>query len=169
MSKKIFLPTVVIGGTLFALFSLFLVTQGSKVLEVKVENQKIFDGKVKDVISPSIGALFCIGLSVNTAAVFGWGQSLRKNSKMEQQISHLQNLISQKELEIEDLRLSPSNLKHAQLDFFLEDGQKQEILEDMSSLVEQEETETLNREKIETAARNNFVVLNPTSPIPTPQ
>ena len=169
MSKKIFLPTVVIGGTLFTLFSLFLATQGSKVLEVEVENQKIFDGKVKDIISPSIGALFCIGLSVNTAAVFGWGQSLRKNSQMEQQISNLQHLISQKELEIEDLRLSPSNLKHAQLDFFLEDAQKQEILEDMSPLVEREETETLNREEIETVARNNFVVLNATSPIPTPQ
>ena len=161
MSKKIFLPTVVIGGTLFAFFCLFLVTQGSKNIEIEVENQKFFDGKLKDVISPSIGALFCMGLGVSTGGVLGWGQSLRKNFKMEQQISNLQQLISQKESEIEDLRFSGPNLKRAQLDLFLEDAQKQDTLEDTSPLIDQEE--------LETVTNNNFVVLNTTSTMPAAQ
>ena len=161
MSKKILLPTVIIGGTLFACFSLFLGTQGSKALEIEVENQQVFEGKLKDVISPSIGALFSIGLGASTAAVLGWGQSLRKNSKMEQQISNLQKLISQKELEIEDLRLSPSNLKRARLDLFLEDTQKHDISKETSTLIDQEQ--------LETVTRNNFVVLNATSTMPTAQ
>lgn len=164
MSKKIFLSTLVMGGTLFAFFSLFLATQGSKGLEIEVENQQVFEGKLKDAISPSVGALFSIGLGISTAAVLGWGKSLRQNSKMEQKISNLQKLVSQKELEIEDLRLSPSNLKRTQLDLFLESTQTKDVLERTSPVAD-----LVEREEIEAVTKNNFIVLNTTSVIPTPQ
>ncbi len=165
MSKKILLSTLVMGSTLFAVFSLFLATQGSKGLEIEVENQQIFEGQLKDAIPPSVGALFSLGLGISTASVLGWGKSLSQNSKMEQQILNLQKLVSQKELEIEDLRLSPSNLKRTQLDLFLEDTQQQqEILEDTSPFVEE-----VDLEELETVTNNNFVVLNATSIMPTVQ
>lgn len=61
MLKKILLPTVVISGTLLAGFGALLFTQGSKPVQVQFENRQVFDGRLRDIISPQLGALLTIG------------------------------------------------------------------------------------------------------------
>lgn len=105
MLKKVLVSTVVISSTIFASFLLLLAMQGSKPIKIQVENQEIFYGELRDIVSPSVGAAFSLGLGLASAVVVGWQQSIRQSSELEKQLSNLQKRISEKESEIEVLKL----------------------------------------------------------------
>jgi hypothetical protein len=124
MLKKILMPTVLVSGTLFACLVVLLTTQGSKSVEVQVDNRNMFYGQLKDVISPPVAAFLTalsLGAGVTTALALGWGQSVRETSELEKQMTNLRKLISEKESQIEELKVSPSNLVRSQLTWFLEE------------------------------------------------
>jgi hypothetical protein len=144
MLKKILMPTAVVSGTLFTCLVLLLITQGSKSVEIQVDNQHMFDGRLKDVISPPLAGFLTVlslGAGVTTALALGWGQSVRQASELENQMTNLQKVISEKESQIEELKVLPSNLVRSQLTWFLEEeGEIQRYASAiMSNPVRQEE------------------------------
>lgn len=125
MLKKILLPTVVISGTLFASFMLLLALQGSKPVKIQTENEEIFYGEIKDIVSPGVGAAFSFVLGLSGAVVWGWQNSLHQSSKLQNQLSNLQKQISEKDSQIQALKLSLSNPTLSQLKWFLEDDESE--------------------------------------------
>ncbi|MEC4885970.1 MAG: hypothetical protein SAL70_32345 [Scytonema sp. PMC 1070.18] len=121
MLKKIFLPTLVISSALFGAFLFLLAIQGSKPVKIQVESQEVFYGELKDIVSPATGATLSLGLGLAGALVVGLQQSVRQSSELEKQLSDLQNVISEKESQLEALKLSPYNPTLAQLTWFLEE------------------------------------------------
>jgi hypothetical protein len=120
MLKKIIVPTVVISGTVLACFSTLLVLQGSKPVEIQMDNRQVFYGELRDVFTPPIAGLASIAIAVTTAMVIGCQQSMKKASDLQEKISALQRQISDKESEIETLKLAPESPVLAKLDWFLE-------------------------------------------------
>jgi hypothetical protein len=120
MLKKIIVPTVIISGTVLACFSAFLVLQGSKPVEIQMDNRQVFYGELKDVFTPPVAGLTSIAIALTTAVVIGCQQSMKKSSDLQQRISALQQQISDKESEIETLKLAPDSPVLAKLDWFLE-------------------------------------------------
>ncbi|AFZ00057.1 hypothetical protein [Calothrix sp. PCC 6303] len=120
MLRKIIVPTVVISGTVLACFSALLVLQGSKPVEIQMDNRQVFYGELKDVFTPPVAGLVSIAIAVTTATVIGCQQSLKESSGLQQRISALEQQISDRESEIEALKLAPESPVLAKLDWFLE-------------------------------------------------
>ncbi|AKG21968.1 hypothetical protein [Calothrix sp. 336/3] len=123
MLKKILLPTVVISGAVFIILATLLALQGAKRVEVQVENQQVFYGDLKDIITPPVGALLSLGVGLTSAVLVAWKQSAQKSSELENQASHLRQLISEKEAMIEELKSSPTSARMAQLNWFLNEAE----------------------------------------------
>jgi hypothetical protein len=120
MLKKILLPTVVISGTLLAGFGALLVTQGNKPVQIQLENRPVFDGQFKDILSPQIGALLTIGVTLTTASLLAWRASAEESSQLEKRISQLKTEISYKDAQISELKVAPSSPMLSSLNWFLE-------------------------------------------------
>jgi hypothetical protein len=119
MLKKILLPTLVISGTLVTGFTALLFTQGSKPVQIQLENRPIFDGQFKDIVSPQLGALFTIGVTLTTAAALAWRESFKESSQLEQRISQLKTEISYRDAQISELKVAPSSPMLSSLSSFL--------------------------------------------------
>jgi hypothetical protein len=120
MLKKILLPTVVISGTLVASFGALLFTQGSKPVQIQLENRQVFDGQFKDIFTPQLGALLTIGITATTALVLAWRQSAKESSKLSKRLTRLQTEISYKDAQINELKVAPTSPMLSSLDWFLE-------------------------------------------------
>jgi hypothetical protein len=122
MLKKVVVPTLVISGAVFAAFLMLLATKGSEPVEIQVDNQQVFYGDLKDIVTPGVGAVFSLGVGVTGALVIAWGQSKRKTTELENRLSNLQSRITQQNSEIQALKLSPANPGLTQLRWFLDDS-----------------------------------------------
>jgi hypothetical protein len=125
MLKKLLLPTIVISGTLLAGFGVLLATQGSKPIEIQLDNQQVFYGQLRDVISPPVGALISIGIGLGTASLIGWQQTKKRTVALQMQVSQLQSQISDRDSQIQELKVAPSSLVLSKLDWFLEQEAEQ--------------------------------------------
>ncbi len=104
MFKKIVLPTVAISGIIFAGFATFLAQYGSERIEVRVDNQNVFYGEVKDIVSPQMGVVLGLTLGVASIAVIGYSKSASKVELLEKQLLSIKKAISNKDAQIEELR-----------------------------------------------------------------
>lgn len=104
MFKKVVLPTVAISGMIFAGFATFLAQYGSERIEVRVDNQNLFYGEVRDIVSPQIGVALGLTLGVASVAVIGYSKSATKVELLEKQLSSIKKAISDKDAQIEELR-----------------------------------------------------------------
>jgi hypothetical protein len=136
MLKKILIPTVVISGTVLACFTALLVSQGSKPVEIQMDNRQVFYGRFKDVFTPPVAGLTSIAVAVTTAMVIGCQQSMKRSSDLQRKVSTLQQQILDKESEIETLKLAPESPVLAKLNWFLEN-------DDNRFYPQQVETDTL--------------------------
>jgi hypothetical protein len=136
MLKKILIPTVVISGTVLACFTALLVSQGSKPVEIQMDNRQVFYGRFKDVFTPPVAGFTTIAVAVTTAMVIGCQQSMKKSSDLQRKVSALQQQILDKESEIETLKLAPESPVLAKLNWFLEN-------DDNKFYPQQVETDTL--------------------------
>ena len=123
MFKKILLPSLLISSTLFGCYWMFLATQGQKSVDIKLGYDRVVYSSLRDVFSPTMGALFSVGLGVASGVVIGWRQSVRNSKELGNRLSNLQKLIAEKESEIEAVKLSPLNSGLSQLSWFLEEEQ----------------------------------------------
>ncbi len=104
MFKKVVLPTVAISGMIFAGFATFLAQYGSERIQVRVDNQNLFYGEVKDIVSPQMGVALGLTLGVASVAVIGYSKSVSKVELLEKQLSSIKKAISDKDAQIEELR-----------------------------------------------------------------
>ncbi len=120
MLKKILLPTVVISGTLLASFGILLATQGSKPIEVQLESKQVFYGELRDVVSPPVGALVTVGVALGVASILGWQQSTKRSAELEQKVLQMQSQISNKDAQIQELKVAPLSPMLSKLEWFLD-------------------------------------------------
>jgi hypothetical protein len=84
----------------------------------KVPNQCKFN--FKDIISPQLGALLTVGVTVTTASLLAWSQRAKESSKLEKRVSELKTEISNKDAQISELKVAPSSPMLSSLSWFLE-------------------------------------------------
>ncbi len=118
MFKKVLLPTVAISFTLLGLFLVFLGLQGSKPIQIEVEKEEFFNGKVADLLPLPLVTLISLGVGVSSGVVIGWKDAVSKSSDLEKKISNLNVLIAEKDSQISEFKLSPWNIN--QLNSFLD-------------------------------------------------
>lgn len=122
MFKKFVLPPVLLSAGIFATLTLPLALLGSKPVEIQLQEEPVFHGKLRDVATPYLGlaSLLSLGAGVASVAVTGWQQSSRKSAQVEQQLSGLQKHLKEKEELLEEFKLSESHLESFGLNSFLE-------------------------------------------------
>jgi hypothetical protein len=128
MLKKLLLPTVIISGTLLVSFGLILGTQGSKPIEIQFDNQQVFYGELRDIISPPVGALISIGVGLTTVSLLGWQQTRKKTQALQMQVSQLQKQILDRDSQIQELKIASPSSVLSKLDWFLEQESQAPIL-----------------------------------------
>ena len=101
MFKKMVLPTILVSGVIFAGFFTLLAEYGSGKIEIEVDNQEFFNGEVRDVLSPGMGAALILTLGVAGILVTGYAKSLDRKEKLEKQLLSTQKAISQKDFQIQ--------------------------------------------------------------------
>ncbi|MEM7555708.1 MAG: hypothetical protein AAF378_16725 [Cyanobacteria bacterium P01_A01_bin.84] len=173
ISKKVLLPTLAIGSVVFATCSLILFTQGNKTLQVRLDKQDILNSRIKDTVSPFVGVIFSLGVGLGSAAVVGWGQSLRKTSELHKSILNLQDLISEKESQIQEMKMSPSQINRSQLNWFLEEEENKIYTSQNSSSEStyplEDALDSVKLKEAGTKKDRNFIVLDSTSAFPSAQ
>lgn len=121
--KKLVLPATLLAGTVFSLLTVPLAVFGSEPIDIHLNQEPIFSGKVKDFAAPYVGGvgILSVGLGVTGIAIAGWKQSSRKSGQVETKYSTLQQKLAEKELQLETAMLSGNRLEASGLDFFLQD------------------------------------------------
>ncbi len=104
MFKKVVLPTVAISAIIFAGFAMFLAQYGSERIEVRVDNQHLLYGEVRDIVSPGIGVALGLTLGVAGVAVIGYSKSANQVELLEKQLLSIEKAISDKDAQIKKLR-----------------------------------------------------------------
>ena len=104
MFKKIVLPTFAISGMIFAGFAMLLAQYSSEPIEIKFDNQSLFYGEVRDIVSPGMGVAFALVLGVGGISVIGYSESTAKLKKLEKQLSFIQETVLDKDVRIAELR-----------------------------------------------------------------
>ncbi len=104
MFKKVVLPTVAISGMIFVGFAALLAEYGSERIEIQVDNQNVFYGSMRDIVSPQMGVALGLTLGVASVAVIGYSKSASQVELLEKQLSSIKKAISDKDAQIEELR-----------------------------------------------------------------
>ncbi len=120
---RIFLPSVVVSVAVFSAMSLPLAAIGSEQIVIKLHEDPVFQGKVRDVASPylALATLLSAVAGIATASTLGWRQSSRQSDEYEQQVSTLQQHLKEKEQILKEIKLSQPRLQAFGLGAFLED------------------------------------------------
>lgn len=116
------LPATIVTCTAFSLLTLPLAVFGSQSLQIEVQKEHAFSGKVKDIAAPYLAIAGCIsvGAGVASLAVAEWRKTSRKSARIEDQLSELEQELKHKTTQIEELQLTESYLDAAGLSAFLE-------------------------------------------------
>lgn len=119
--KGSILPSVLLSCTVFSCLTLPLVALGSQPIQIEVQKEQIFVGKLKDIAPPYLGVagLISLGAGAISLSIAGWRQSSRKSSQFEGQLSALEQQIKGKDAVIEELKLSTPHLAASGLDAFI--------------------------------------------------
>lgn len=121
--KNIVLPAALLAGAVFSSLTLPLAQFGSEPVEIQMNQEPLFDGKLKDVAAPYVGlaALLSLGTGVASIAISGWRLSSRKSEQIQGELSSLQQQLQEKDARLEAVLLSTPKLEESGLSFFLHD------------------------------------------------
>ncbi|HEY9748320.1 MAG TPA: hypothetical protein V6C63_06570 [Allocoleopsis sp.] len=127
--KSFLLPAILLSSTVFSSLTLPLAVFGSQPLDIRIQQEPVFSGQLKDVAAPYLGfaAALSIGAGVASVAVTGWRQSSRKSAQVEEQLSSLKEHLQVKETQLEELKLSEVRLAATGLSEFLHDKPAQAV------------------------------------------
>lgn len=121
--QKFVLTPVFLSVGVFATLTLPLALFGNKPVTIQLQEEPVFQGKLRDVSTPYLGlaSLISLGVGVASVALTGWRRSTRKSSEVEAQLSTLAQSIQEKEAQLEALKLSESRLAASGLKAFLDE------------------------------------------------
>ena len=121
--KKLVLTPVIVSAAVFATLSLPLAFYGKEPVNIKLSEEPIFTGKLRDIAAPYLGlaGLLSLGAGCASVAITGWRNSTRKSSQVEAQLSNLAQNLREKEAQLEALKLSEFQLEAAGLSAFLDE------------------------------------------------
>ncbi|MGB3239112.1 MAG: hypothetical protein WBB29_12505 [Geitlerinemataceae cyanobacterium] len=122
--KKYILPAFLLPTAVFAATTLPLAALSTQQVAVKIQEEAVFNGQLRDIATPYLAAATAVSVTVGIAgvAITGWKQSKSKSSELEAQLEEQKNALQKKEAQIEELKLSPSVLESWGLDSFLEES-----------------------------------------------
>ncbi|WP_088243440.1 hypothetical protein [Calothrix rhizosoleniae] len=121
--KKFFIPPVFASLAAFSAMTVPLGLLGDKLIEIKLEQEPFFHGRLREgAIGYVIGATaISLGAGISMLAMSGWRNSSRKSLAAEQKLSNLEKHLQEKEDLIRELKLSESRLQISGLRGFLDD------------------------------------------------
>ena len=105
-----------ISATVFAALTLPVGWFGAQPLSIKVQEEQLFYGHVRDAATPylTLATVISLGAGMASVAIAGWQQSAQHSSQLQSQLSDLAQQIQKKEELLEKLRLSESQQDVAQ-------------------------------------------------------
>ncbi|NEQ81587.1 MAG: hypothetical protein F6K26_15415 [Moorea sp. SIO2I5] len=109
LQKFVFRPAL-ISATVFAALTLPVGWFGAKPISIKVQEEQILYGNVRDAATPylTLATVISLGAGMASVAIAGWQQSAQQSSQLQSQLSDLAQQIQKKEELLEKLRLSES-------------------------------------------------------------
>lgn len=121
--RKFVLPPVIAAAAVFSAMSCPLAVLGDKPINIRFEDEPVFDGKLRDVAPPYVVVVTVVslGAGIAAAAMCGWQSSSRKSVKFEQQLFTLEKNLEEKDNLLKELKLSESRLQVSGLNNFLDD------------------------------------------------
>jgi hypothetical protein len=120
---KFFLPPVIASAAVFSVMTIPIALLGSEQVVIKIQEEPIFHGKLRDVATPYVvlATAISLGAGISAIAISGWRHSSRKSTEIQQQLSSLEQHLQQKEELLKELKLSDSRLQVSGLSAFLDD------------------------------------------------
>lgn len=120
--KDALAPTLLVAGAVFAAFATPLVFVGERQVTIRMDRDVVYDGLIRDVSLPYIAfsLVVSMGAGLTTMTVAGWNSSTKRNITLENERESLRAEIHEKEVQIDELKLSSANLAAAGLDAFLD-------------------------------------------------
>ena len=121
--QKFFLPPVIVSAAVFSVMTVPLALLGSQQMVIKIEEEPVFFGKLRDIATPYVvfATALSLGAGVSMAAFAGWRRSARQSTQYQEQLSQLEENLQQKEELLKEFKLSESRLQIAGLGGFLDD------------------------------------------------
>ncbi|NEQ08875.1 MAG: hypothetical protein F6K37_23905 [Moorea sp. SIO4E2] len=109
LQKFVFRPAL-ISATVFAGLTLPVGWFGAQPLSIKVQEEQLFYGHVRDAATPylTLATVISLGAGMASVAIAGWQQSAQQSSQLQSQLSDLAQQSQKKEELLEKLRLSES-------------------------------------------------------------
>jgi hypothetical protein len=119
--KQFLLTPVLISSSIFFTATLPLMVFGNQPIQVQLQEEPIFSGKVKDFATPYLvlAALVSVSAGISAIALAGWRQSYCQSLQIQEQFSDFQRELAAQDVQLTELKLSESRLKAAGLDVFL--------------------------------------------------
>lgn len=120
---KFVLPPVIASAAVFSAMSFPLAVLGDKPINIRFEEEPVYDGRIRDIAPPYVVAItaLSLGTGVAIAALGGWRTASRRSSEIEQQLTSLEEHLLEKEKMLKELKLSESRLQVSGLSNFLDD------------------------------------------------
>ncbi|MEM7578726.1 MAG: hypothetical protein AAF316_02555 [Cyanobacteria bacterium P01_A01_bin.80] len=121
--QKFILPPLMTSGAIFAALTFPLATMGNNQINIKLQEEQFFHGKVRDIATPYVIAatLISLGAGISVAGFNGWRRSTSKSNSYEKEVSSLEENLREKESLLRELKLSESRMQIAGLEVFLEE------------------------------------------------
>ena len=138
--KNLVLVPFLISSAVFSTLTLPLALLGSKPVVIRLQEEPVFDGRVRDIAAPYLGlsGLLSLGAGIASVAVTGWKRSSLKSAQFEQQLLGVQQQLKEKEALLEELKLSESRLETSGLHIFLdaEEAESKDAANRRTSVIE---------------------------------
>jgi hypothetical protein len=124
--SKFVIPPVMASAVVFAAMTIPLVKIGDNQVNIKIQEEPFFSGKVRDIATPYVvlATVLSLGAGVSATAACGWQLSSRKSTELEQEISILQKNLQEKEELLKEFKLSESRLQISGLNTFLDHNEE---------------------------------------------
>ncbi len=125
--KRSVLTSTLLSCAVFSCLTAPLAVFGSNLINIQLQRENIFAGRLKDVATPYLGfaGLVSLGAGAVSFSLAEWRRSARKSNQVETQLNELKNELKEKASQIDDLLLSDAYLSNNGFQSFLQSNLKQ--------------------------------------------
>ena len=120
--KSSLLRSVLLSSVIFSGLTVPLAALGSNSVNIEVQKENIFVGKLKDVATPYLGfaGFISIGVGAVSISIAEWRRASRQSNQVESHLLELKKELKEKSERIDELCLSEHHLSATGLHSFLE-------------------------------------------------